>query len=349
VDYLLRNSGQIARYVFSHTIHSELQVFLTLPTTFRPLDSLVGFMGHRDSEKLWEECCSAIEYPRRLPFWFQWDGWFPRQALIPLILNIYIVIFGVYTAWKNYRLVGLLPLIYATAHILTLAIIRKSGGRYILPADWIGLMYFSIGLTALTVRFISLFWKPKLIDNPMITTYRVAQGSSSPKPVWRQAAFYFAITGVFLVGCSLPVVERSIRPQFPEHNKIEMLATLLDSDLLPENEKQIIEQMIAENEVGVDIGRALYPRFYRAGAGEAGTRNPMGPLPYARLGFYLAGPTNKAFIVPLVKKPTFFPNGSDVIVISNLEGEIIALGIFELPEKIGAVILTSSEVSLDSN
>ncbi len=349
VDYLLGDSGEIARYVFTHSVHSQLQVFLTLPTTFRPLDSLVGFMGHRDPQKLWEECCSAKQYPRRLPYWFQWDGRFPRQALIPLILNVFIVMVGIYTAWKNYRLVGLLPLVYALTHILTLATVRKSGGRYILPADWIGLVYYSIGLTELTVRFLSLFWKEKLIYNPLLIIHRTAQGSRSTNPVWRQSAFYFALIGIFLVGCSLPIVERSIRPQYNEQSKSEMIGSLLASDLLTESDRQILEQLVAENGGVIDVGRALYPRFYRAGEGEPGTGNPMSSLPYSRLGFYLVGPANKAFILPLDNKPAFFPNGSNVVVISNLKGEIMVLGIFDQPGEIGSVIVDNPDFGPDSN
>jgi hypothetical protein len=349
VDYLLSDSGEIARYVFTHSVHSQLQVFLTLPTTFRPLDSLVGFIGHRDPQKLWEECCSAKQYPRRLPYWFQWDGRFPRQALIPLILNVFIVMVGIHTAWKNYRLVGALPLVYALTHILTLAVVRKSGGRYILPADWIGLVYYSIGLAELTVRFLSLFWKEKLIHNPLLIILQTAQGSRSTSPVWRQSALYIALMGIFLVGCSLPIVEKSIHPLYNEQGKSEMLGSLLASDLLTESDRQMIEQLIAENGGVSDVGRALYPRYYRAGEGEPGTGNPMSPLPYSRLGFYLVGPANKAFILPLDNKPAFFPNGSDVVVISNLEGEIVVLGIFEHPGEIGSVIVDIPDVGPDSN
>jgi hypothetical protein len=338
VNYLSANISRVASYVFTHIVHSQLQVILSLPTTFRPLDSLIDYLGHKDSEKLWEECCSAIQYPRRLPYWFQWDGRFPHHALVPLMLNVFMIITGVYTAWKNYRLIGLLPLIFAMTHILTLAVIRKSGGRYILPADWIGLFYFSIGLASLTVRFLSLFWKDKLIENPLLTTTHIPDESIQLKPAWRQPSFFIAVMGIFLVGCSLPVAERSVRPQYTDQDKVEMLDAVLTAEQVPAIERQKIELLVSNSAAIIDVGRALYPRFYRAGAGEPGTNNPMGPLPYARLGFYLAGPTNKAFILPLVKKPVYFPNGSDVVVISDLNGEIIAVGIFENSEKLKDVI-----------
>jgi hypothetical protein len=349
VEYLLGNSSRVARYTLAHAIHSQLQEILVLPTTFRPLDSLVGFIGHKDPQKLWEECCSTLQYPRRLPYWFQWDGRFPQQALIPLFINVAVILFGVYTAWKNYRLVGMLPLIFSITHLLAIAVIRKSGGRYILPADWVGVMYFSIGLASLTIWFLSLFWKQKLVNHPLLTIPAELQNPRTRKPIWRQPGFYAAAMGVFLVGCSLPVVERSIQPRYSEQRKTEMLETLLTSDFSEGREGKIIGRMISENEAVIEVGRALFPRFYRAGAGESGTNNPMGPLPYARLGFYLAGPTNKPFILPEWKKPASFPNGSDVVVISSLDGEVLAVGIFESSRELSTVLVNLPEAESDLN
>ena len=349
VDYLLGNSSRVARYTLAHAINSQLQEFLILPTAFRPLDSLVGFVGHRDPQRLWEECCSPQQYPRRLPYWFQWDGRFPQQALIPLLINIAVIIFGIYTAWKNYRLVGLLPLIYSITHLLAIAAIRKSGGRYILPVDWVSMMYFSIGLASLTIWFLSLFWKHKLDDHPLLAIPAMQDTSRTQKPIWCQPGFYAAALGVFLVGCSMPVVERSILPRFSEQRKTEMLAELVSSNSLEGMEREMIEEMISEKEVIIDAGRALYPRFYRAGVGEPGTNNPMGPLPYARLGFYLAGPTNKPFILPEWKKPASFPNGSDVVVISSLDGEVLAVGIFESSRELSTVLVNLPEAESDLN
>lgn len=338
VNYFLGNSSRVARYTLSHAIHSQLQVLLVLPTTIRPLDSLVGFIGHGDLQKLWEECCSSGQYPRRLPYWFQWNGIFPQQALIPLFINMAVILFGIYIAWRNYRLTGLLPLIFSLTHLLANAAIRKSGGRYILPADWVGVMYFSIGLAALTFRFLSLFWKQKLVEHPLLTIHVEQTKPRDGRSFWRQPGFYAAAMGIFLVGWSLPIVERSIQPQFTEQRKMEMLETLLDSNSLDDMDRRFIEQSISEQKLVVEAGRALFPRFYRSDTGEPGTNNPMGPLPYARLGFYLVGPNNKAIIFPAVKKPAFFPNGSDVIVISSLDGEVLAVGIFESPRKISTLL-----------
>ncbi len=88
-------------------------------------------------------------------------------------------------------------------------------------------------------------------------------------------------------------------------------------------------------------GRALYPRYYLAGEGEPGTDNPMGPQPYARLGFYLAGPQNRSFVMPIQNRPGTFPNASDVLVLGCPQGKPYAVAIFKSPQTLETVLLPS--------
>jgi hypothetical protein len=64
------------------------------------------------------------------------------------------------------------------------------------------------------------------------------------------------------------------------------------------------------------IGRAIYPRFYRAGGGEPDRNSFYSPLDYTRLVFTVIGPYNLVpggVVIP-GEKPNFPINGSDVIV-----------------------------------
>lgn len=348
LGYLSANVGGLARYVFAHAFNSTVQAVLVLPTTFRLPDSLVGFIGHRDAPKLWEECCSAIQYPRRLPYWFQWNGIFPRQALVPLVLNLFLMFYGIFIAWRSRRLLGLVPLIFALTHILVMALIRKSGGRYILPADWAGILYYAIGLAAITTSFLRLLTRKDLSETILLEGEalegEVPSTRAGPgEPLWRRPAFYCLALAILLLGCVLPAAERGLKPLYPEARKQAMLDILIDSSMLSAQERQAIELAIQEGGE-VFAGRALYPRFFRAGKGEPGTRNPMGPLPFARFGFYLAGPEQAAFILPMEKQRGNFPNASDVVVVTGADGTVVAVGVFESPGKL-KIILTASPPS----
>jgi hypothetical protein len=63
----------------------SILIIPVFPTTFRLFDTLVSYIGHRSPARFWQECCSALDYTRRLPYWRKWNGVFPQQALLPLV------------------------------------------------------------------------------------------------------------------------------------------------------------------------------------------------------------------------------------------------------------------------
>jgi len=66
-----------------------------------------------------------------------------------LMLNLGLVAFGIGTAFQSDRLRGLLPvgvlLLYLTANSLA----RTSGGRYVVPVDWILVAYYCVAMAEL--------------------------------------------------------------------------------------------------------------------------------------------------------------------------------------------------------
>jgi hypothetical protein len=139
----------------------------------------------------------------------------------------------------------------------------------------------------------------------------------------------------------LPVLEKTIPSPYPETRKAELINNLLDSDLLAGHERVLLGDLL---EAGGQAypGRALFPRFYPTGEGEPGTANPMGPLDYRRLGFYLLGPETTPVLLPMDKKPQYFPNASDVIVIFDQDREPVAVGVYNGSDE-PVVILWSSD------
>jgi hypothetical protein len=66
-------------------------------------------------------------------------------------------------------------------------------------------------------------------------------------------------------------------------------------------------------------GRAIYPRWYKAGQGEPGTAKlGYAPTDQARLVFFMVGEQNTLVIFQLKTAPRFFPNASDVLVTGKL-------------------------------
>jgi hypothetical protein len=54
-------------------------------------------------------------------------------------------------AWRREKFTGLLPLAVVAAYLLMHALVRNSGGRYILPVDWASVVYYAMGITHLTL------------------------------------------------------------------------------------------------------------------------------------------------------------------------------------------------------
>jgi hypothetical protein len=67
LNYAKNNLKAVVYFITNHFLNSQVQSFLYLPATFRLPDSAVGFLGHKDPAKFWEQCCSAENYIRRLP------------------------------------------------------------------------------------------------------------------------------------------------------------------------------------------------------------------------------------------------------------------------------------------
>jgi len=308
LDYAKNNLGAVSYFITNHFLNSQLQTVLYLPATFRLTDSAVSFLGHRDPVKLWEQCCSAKGYIRRLPFWFKWDGNLPRQSILPLTVNLAMISLGLSFSWKRLKVIALLPLFASLGYTLVNALVRNYGGRYILPVNWISILYFSIGFCQVTLWIVEYFRKSHLSTSVLGNRPLEYGARPETRTIWEKNTLSLAVL-ILLSGLLLPFSEKLVPQRYPPELLIErqdQLGGLLD--FLPE---EFISQ--GGSIVG---GIALYPRFHNAGEGEVGDRlTPFSPKPFARLDFYLVGPFNGGIVLPQKDIPTDFPNGADVVAI----------------------------------
>ena len=334
-QFAKENPGQVLFFITNHFFNSQVQSVLYLPGTFRLVDSSLGFLGHRDPGQFWNECCSADSYIRRLPFWFKWDGHFPQQSIVPLFINLFFISVGLAFAWKKQRFIGLIPITVSIGYTLVNAVVRNSGGRYILPVDWVGILYYSIGLGQLSIWAIAYFRGTKLPQS--VTTGGHPKTESGDPSLWRAANLWTA-AAIFLLGCVLPLSEKIILPRYPQE-----LLDLRQAEISNSLEQPILNEFI-QNGALVIQGRALYPRFHQANQGEAGIRRtPFSPLPFARIDFYIVGPFNGGVVLAQTNSPQNFPNGSDVLVI-GCQGaenfEAVALAIYDVSGGVDQILLS---------
>jgi hypothetical protein len=313
-SYARQNPDAVLSFISNHFFNSTVQTVLYLPGSFRFADSLVNLLEHKTPERFWLECCSADDYIRRLPFWHKWDGKLPRQSFIPLILNLLVIATGIGVVWRENRARGLVPIAAAFGYYLINAVVRNSGGRYILPVDWIGILYFSIGLGQITLWVVA-YLRGSVIPPQIEGEPRIRFEAGSPSKSWLTALGIAVL--ILLIGCLLPITEKAYPERYPQDQVFTTLVSLTDpsnESISAEDRRQI--QAVLRSRGTTVLGRALYPRFHRAGEGEVGSTIPaFYPRDFRRVSFYLVGPLNSGVVLPTERKPEVFPHASDVLII----------------------------------
>ena len=319
VEFIQEQPKSIGQFISSHYMNSQIQTVLVLPTTFRLIDSGIEFMGHKSIPKFWEDCCSVNGYIRRLPFWFKWEGLLPHQSIIPILLNLLLIALGISVAWHRNRFLGLLPAALMVAHLLINAVVRNSGGRYILPVDWVGIFYFSIGIAHATICGFQFFTGnkvPQLIITQTSTDIEISQEENykETRSLWVKTLSIIAI-GLLLVGFILPLTEKVISPRYQNNLTSGQVLSLIKQDNIHiDNDTLTSLETFLNNNGTILEGRALYPRFHPENVGEPGEWRSFQPRAYPRVSFYLVGPNNTGVILPVDNSPVSYPHGTDVIV-----------------------------------
>jgi hypothetical protein len=259
------------------------------------------------------------------PYWYpRWDGKFAPASLLIFILNILIIVLGIVIAWKRARLPGLAPLAIFLFYNLSNAFARTSGGRYVVPTDWIITFYFLLGILQLIV------WVAKTVDVQWESTdedaFRFRPVSAElPKAV-------FALAALLAFGSLLPLSEHLHEVRFENFDAqqalIENKAALETIGL----DMPSLELFLQNEAAAVLTGKALFPRHYWINEGHT-YFYPNLPLGFPRLTFNLIGPGGQQAVILPGDIPAHFPHAGDVIVIGCREQERLdALAVIVLDE-----------------
>lgn len=292
-------------FIPKHFFHNEIMAFFILP--------------HQIALK-------GLEDTLQTPYWQNvqaWQGELPTGSFTLIFLNLGLLSIGITAAWKRWRLAGLIPLLIHSGYYLANAVVRNSGARYLVPVDWVLLLYYVLG----TVQAIS-WLKAFLTCQPAEGLPRTG-GASPIQPMdWRRGLL---TVGLFLfVGSWLPLSKHIFTDQLPERTPGQILAEVrtitwqdpLISEWLTSLEQ---DQMLNTPGLSVVIGRGYYPRFYGYGEGESNGELAINVLPAApepsltmrvltRGGAFIA-------VLPADNPPPSIPDGLDTVVIGCSYGE----------------------------
>jgi hypothetical protein len=306
VEFALTYPAEVASFVSSHFMHNLVNGAAIFPLSAQDL-SLEGSVRQRT---FWLDN-EDREQPVRPTFPDLWM----------LGLNLAMLGVGIASLWGRRRddlLAGLVPLLTYICYNASNALARNSGWRFMQPADWIAWLLFSAGVSQIILRFLAIFpW-----DGFSQISLPLRMGGT-PLPPGRYAATRIQAillpALIFLLGASLPISEGVIQRRYPHLNDSELLQRIeqFPLDARQQSDLDVMRRLITDDEVKILWGRALYPRFYKAGQGiKEGTPSPLTRVrDYARLTFELIGSQNERVVLVSPRPPQSFINGSDVYAI----------------------------------
>jgi len=315
---------KVTCFVPNHFLHNILTSILVLPTS-----PILDDLRHTVRESF--------------PYWDpRWKGTFTIPSLLLFALNIFFITLGIIVAWKQWQFVGLSPLAIFMFYDLSNGFARTSGGRYIVPIDWIVTIYFLIGVfQVITFAANALGFKW-----PFFTEY-VEQKPSKQNFTANDLSKTVVILAIlFGVGALIPLAETLHENRYQNFDI---------SKALREHETQIssaglnleeINTFLQNPNAEISVGRALYPRYYIENEGEVHFY-PVVVMGFPRTTFTLIGPKGEQGILLPGDKPRYFPHAVDAIVLGCKEQFYVdALAVIILDEK-GSIYTRSPASSFE--
>ncbi len=293
------NSSPSYNIILSHFSHNVVASALVLPT---------NLLFHDIQRTIYEAH----------PYWGKsdgiWQGALTLQEALLLIANLLLISIGLGASWHRWRLAGFVPLGVYLTYIASLAAARTSGGRYIVPIDWIPLFYWSVGITQATL------WGMTLLG------VNIHQPRKSIAPVALSYKRGWLLLMPFLLFTSaMTITDRAISERYSELQKREVIAMIEENQALQEMDisTEALNAFIESKGALAYLGRGLYPRYYHIGKGESSSGIDAYEIEeYPRLAFTFIGQFNtKDVVLPWVAQSSVelhgikFPNASDVIVL----------------------------------
>jgi len=252
---------------------------------------------------------TTLDETIRLPYWDQeWDGGFTQNGQLTLAINMAIVVAGFSFGWKKSRSVSIVPLIILGGYLIANTASLVSGGRYIIPVDWIVPFYFSIGITGLTLWLFDL----ESVQQPD----RIVENN-----LWKTGAWLWSYIGLALVIACLPtVLSLSIPKRYLPADNTAVMNEMRKMHLnLPAAISSAeLEKFVSNKEASFKLGMAMFPRWMKTGEGDTGGNgSAFSAMPYDHLSFSVISSGKGPFdvVLPINEPVRYFPNASDVILI----------------------------------
>ncbi len=233
-----------------------------------------------------------------------------------LAINLLLLSLGFGSVWKRLGLISLVPLAVFLFYNLANAFARTSGGRYIVPVDWVVYFYYAVGLVTIIRFCISMLgFQP---GNFFTTTRNYNQTKVDRNFYWGKTGL--TILPFFLIVAVLPIIEFT-SPGKAQPKTTDSLVQQLDEVTFFDTtglSRLELEEFLNKSDSILISGNGLYPRYYPYEEGEplySGTTTVYSTRDYPRLVFTLLLPnTHRSVLLPIDESRLHFPDAAEVIV-----------------------------------
>ena len=272
------------------------------------------------------------------PYWSKkgaWTGALSAWEKLGMLRNIFFLAIGVGSMWKKWRMAGLLPLLVFLTYHLSNAAARTSGGRYLVPVDWVVLLYYALGILTL-LSWVGGYLGFRLGHQENEESFSVAVKPSLQKTFSAILPFFFLVASITLLDQSLP-------PYYADWTQEEIQAEVYRSAGISEDE---LTRFLENPDARLLLGRSLYPRFYGIGEGEHSVgKDAYAAKEFPRLSFTLIGKFGQVgVILPLDESPRYYPNGADVIMLGCRHSDTGVL--YPYTDALAVIVLDGAERTL---
>jgi hypothetical protein len=285
--------------ITNHFFHNFIASFLFLPTrlTF---------------DDLWNTIKISTPY---------WDNKWRGEGVdfsegFFILFNLMAISLGFGAMWKRNHAAALVPVIIFFAYIITNALALTSGGRYVVPVDWIICVYYLTGLMQVVIWVLHRadvvsISDPLFLENKNeLTSYQFSSQFSKIVP---------AFVMIFMIGSLIPAAELPFEQRYQVRSEDDILAMLEEKGMFEKTtvNKDDLSAFLSDPQADILVGRLLYPRYYHSNEGEQDRHYPYVRLDYSRLVFIIIGPFDggRQNVIVAGEKPKFDLQASDVVVV----------------------------------
>lgn len=321
---LVKQVVVVEKFITAHYLHNLITSALILP----------GSLVNDDLPHLIQPAGS---------YWdINWKGSLTTGGAILLFINLGLIGLGAGLAWSKKKLAGWIPLVIFLVYNLATAVARTSGGRYIVPVEWVVYFYYAAGLMQVTVWFTALFkWDQNLSLRDESETLPVADLESGKNkiPAWQTVLVVLAI---LIFAASVPLMESVFPVRYAKENQASLLSKMQQQGVFNKIQASGLDVrgFVSETSNTLYLGRALYPTYVHGALDDSAQASPKNPPNVSRLEFTQIGPAgNKAVVLPVssAEQVANFKNNSDVLIVGCQNNE------FHNIDAIAVVVLGASD------